>query len=65
LEETELAGQLREAHQRLHRGGSARQSLPFLESLYLPLSFEPDTLDPSFLRQQEGIAGDFFGDDGS
>eukprot|EP00438_Fugacium_kawagutii_P006699 Skav219111 [mRNA] locus=scaffold1574:326424:353022:+ [translate_table: standard] len=35
-----------------HRG-SARQSLPFLESLYLPLAFEPDTLDPSFLRQQE------------
>eukprot|EP00931_Biecheleriopsis_adriatica_P005219 TRINITY_DN10674_c0_g2_i1.p1 TRINITY_DN10674_c0_g2~~TRINITY_DN10674_c0_g2_i1.p1 ORF type:complete len:2583 (+),score=543.74 TRINITY_DN10674_c0_g2_i1:16-7764(+) len=38
---------------RLHRGGAAHRSLPFLESIWLPLAFEPDTLDLSVLRPKD------------
>ncbi|CAE7815937.1 unnamed protein product [Symbiodinium microadriaticum] len=48
---TQFAQALRDARLRLHRGGSSHRSLPFLESIFLPLSFEPDTLDRDTLKK--------------
>ena len=50
---SEFAQILRDARHRLHRGGSAHRSLPFLESIFLPLSFEPDTLEPGSMRKSQ------------
>ncbi|CAE7563472.1 MTR4, partial [Symbiodinium sp. CCMP2456] len=47
----QFAQALRDARLRLHRGGSSHRSLPFLESIFLPLSFEPDTLDRDTLKK--------------
>ena len=49
----QFAMTLKDARHRLHRGGPAHRSLPFLESIFLPLSFEPDTLDASCLRKSQ------------
>ncbi|CAJ1445443.1 unnamed protein product, partial [Effrenium voratum] len=44
---------LQQARGMLSRGGAAYQSLPFLDSIYLAIAFEPDTLDVSLLRRQQ------------
>ncbi|CAJ1354648.1 unnamed protein product [Effrenium voratum] len=44
---------LQQARGMLSRGGAAYQSLPFLDSIYLAIAFEPDTLDASLLRRQQ------------
>ncbi|CAE8584887.1 unnamed protein product [Polarella glacialis] len=47
--EEELA-MLEEARKSLRRGGKDHRALPFLESIYLPLAVERDTLDPDLLK---------------